>query len=338
MKKIFLASLLALISTTAWAQDPVKDTVRMKFTGSQTKFSFITEDAICYVDWGDGAVERYYHPFGGQILRHNYANTNTYSIKFWVDKRGFEYEEGELYTETIADLNFTMDMVRVEGGTFTMGATSEQGNSYDSDERPTHSVTLSSYHIGKYEITQAQWKAVMGTTIEQQRDKAGYSSLYGVGDNYPMYYVSWTEAKEFCDKLSEKTGKKYALPTEAQWEFAARGGVKSKGYKYSGSNTIGDVAWYYGNSSSTHAVGTKAANELGIYDMSGNVWEWCADWYGSYSSDAVTNPTGPSTGSYRVYRGGSWRYDGSNCRVSNRGNEYPGNYDRYLGFRVVCLP
>ncbi len=253
------------------------------------------------------------------------------------------YKAEEDYKETLSGLN--LDMVYVKGGTFTMGATSEQGS--NDSAKPAHQVTLSSYHISKYEITQAQWKAVMGTTIEQQRDKVGAYSLYGVGDNYPMYCVSWTEAKAFCEKLSQKTGKKYALPTEGQWEFAARGGVKSKGYKYSGSDAVGDVAWYYDNSYNlgenhpdygTHAVGTKAANELGIYDMSGNVWEWCADWYGSYSSDAATNPSGPNSGSYRVLRGSSWSGSGGSCRVSIRYNFKPDVHGSYVGFRVVCLP
>ena len=209
-----------------------------------------------------------------------------------------------------------LQMVYVQGGTFMMGATSEQGSDADDDEKPVHKVTLSSYHISKYEITQAQWKAVMGE-----------NPSYFKGDNLPVENITWYEAKEFCDKLSEKTGKKYALPTEAQWEFAARGGVKSKGYKYSGSNDLGTVSWYYENSidhygdHSTHAVGTKAPNELGIYDMSGNVWEWCASRYGSYSSDAITDPAGPNSGSIRVIRGGGWCSDGGSvngCRVSSR--------------------
>ena len=244
---------------------------------------------------------------------------------------------GTVYTETISNINFSMEMVGVQGGTFAMGCTFEQSDC-DNEESPLHQVSLSSYHISKYEITQAQWKAVMGTTIEQQAAKARDSRMAGVGDNYPVYYVSWTEAKEFCDKLSEKTGKKYALPTEAQWEFAARGGNKSKGYKHSGSNTLDDVAWYYDNSNgTTHTIGAKTPNELGIYDMSGNVLEWCADWYGAYSSDAVTNPTGPYSGNGRVFRGGNWRYPDDVCRVSYRNGSGPGSRGYILGFRVVCL-
>ena len=240
---------------------------------------------------------------------------------------------GSEYVESGGGLSLNLAMVYVQGGTFDMGATSEQGSDAYDDEKPVHKVTLSSYHISKYEITQAQWKAVMGT-----------DPSYFKGDNLPVENVFWNDAVAFCTKLSEKTGKKYALPTEAQWEFAARGGKNSKGYKYSGSNTIGDVAWYWENSGdnngnhSTHAVGTKAPNELGIYDMSGNVWEWCADWYGSYSSEAVTNPTGPFSGLYRVVRGGGWDYVGNGCRVSGRGGDYPGTGYYAFGFRVVCLP
>ncbi len=246
------------------------------------------------------------------------------------------YQGGD-FTETIKGMSF--DMVYVEGGTFQMGATSEQGRDYYSDEIPVHSVTLSDYYIGKFEVTQGLWEKVMGTTIHEQRIKAGYSFTNGVGSDYPMYYVNWEEAQEFCTRLGQLTGKNYALPTEAQWEYAARGGVKSRGYKYSGSNTIGNVAWYSDNSSSsTHPVATKQPNELGLYDMSGNVWEWCSDWYGSYSSESQSNPTGPSTGSYRVLRGGSWSSYARICRVSSRNSSYPSNRNFVNGFRVVLLP
>ncbi|WP_251623673.1 SUMF1/EgtB/PvdO family nonheme iron enzyme [Odoribacter lunatus] len=242
------------------------------------------------------------------------------------------------FTETVSGVK--LEMVYVKGGTFSMGATSEQGDDAYDREYPVHSVTLSDYYIGKFEVTQGVWEKVMGTTIGQQRDKVDATwSLYGVGSNYPMYYVNWNEAVAFCEKLSQLTGKKYALPTEAQWEYAARGGNKSKGYKYSGSNTIGNVAWYYNNTGNyTYPVGTKQSNELGIYDMSGNVWEWCNDWYDSYSSDAQTDPTGPETGSSRVLRGGSWSSYAGGCRVSYRSSYYPSYCNYYYGFRVVLLP
>ena len=246
---------------------------------------------------------------------------------------------GKDFTERVEGMD--LKMVYVKGGTFQMGATSEQGDDYYSDEKPVHEVTLSDYYIGKYEVTQGLWRKVMGTTLEEQRDKAGYSDFYGEGDAYPMYYVSWNEAQEFCTKLSELTGRKYALPTEAQWEYAARGGAKSQGYKYSGGNDIDEVAWYWGNSEekySTSPVGLNKANELGIYDMSGNVWEWCSDWYGDYSSEAQINPVGPETGSYRVFRGGSWYYYARLCRVSDRDFTSPFYLYYDLGFRVALLP
>ena len=219
----------------------------------------------------------------------------------------------------------SFEMVRVEGGTFRMGATSEQGSDVWDNEKPVHSVTLSGYYIGKTEVTQALWKAVMGSNPSRFK-----------GDYLPVENVSWYDCQEFIRKLNSMTGQNFRLPTEAEWEFACRGGNNSRGYKYSGSNNLGSVAWYDGNSGNkTHPVGTKAPNELGIYDMSGNVWEWCADWYGDYSSGAQTNPTGPYGGSNRVYRGGSWNYDVGRCRSSNRDFYYPWIRDIILGLRLA---
>ena len=212
-------------------------------------------------------------------------------------------------------------MIAVEGGTFQMGATSEQGSDAYDNEKPVHSVTLSDYYIGETEVTQELWEVVMGSN-------PSYSSGY---PQRPVESISWYDCQEFITKLNQLTGKNFRLPTEAEWEYAARGGNKSQGYKYSGSNTIGNVAWYYGNSGSEiHDVKTKAANELGIYDMSGNVWEWCQDWYGSYSSGWQTNPTGPSSGYYRVYRGGCWFDYAKHCRVSYR--YYHDSVDGNVGF------
>lgn len=233
-----------------------------------------------------------------------------------------------------------MKMIWVEGGEFMMGCTSDQSDCYD-DEKNVRRVKVDGFYIGQFEVTQSQWEKVIGTSIYQQRNKANSSySLYGTGADYPMYYVSWEEAMEFCRLLSNKTGKTYTLPTEAQWEYAARGGNKPDGTKYAGSNMIDVVAWYGGNSgSSTHPVGTKRANSLDIYDMSGNVWEWCKDWYDtSYYSSDTDNPAGPSSGSSRVNRGGSWNYYASNCRVAIRDGDSPGNRSDLLGFRVVCIP
>ena len=218
------------------------------------------------------------------------------------------------------------DMVYVKGGTFTMGATAEQGSDAQSDEKPTHSVTVSDFYIGKYEVTQAQWKAVMGS-----------NPSYFKGDNLPVEWVSWDDIQEFIKKLNAQTGKRFRLPTEAEWEYAARGGNQSKGYKYSGSNSVYDVAWYYSNSDNkTHPVGQKRPNELGIYDMSGNVFEWCQDWEGNYSSSSQTNPSGPSSGTCRVLRGGCWVDYSSYSRVSYRLSLTPGSRKNGSGFRLAC--
>lgn len=222
-------------------------------------------------------------------------------------------------------VSFTMKYV--EGGSFQMGCTSEQGSDAGDDEKPVHSVTLSDFWIGETEVTQALWKAVMGSNPSASK-----------GDDLPVEEVSWNDCQEFIRKLNALTGKTFALPTEAQWEYAARGGNKSRHNKYAGSNSIGDVAWYTGNSgSSTHPVKGKQANELGLYDMSGNVWEWCEDWYGSYSSSSQTNPTGPSSVSFRVFRGGSWFNFARYCRVSSRNSNTPGYRSRYLGFRLSLV-
>lgn len=249
-----------------------------------------------------------------------------------------EQHHEEYFIETVLGLN--MKMIYVEGGTFMMGASSGDSDAWYW-ETPAHQVTLDSYYIAEFEITQSQWQKIMGTTVYQQRDKAGSSSLYGVGNNYPMYYVNYEEARMFCEELSLLTGRTYLLPTEAQWEFAARGGNKGKNSdnKYSGSYSIDAVAWYDNNSnSSTHPVGQKRANQLGIYDMSGNVWEWCSDWFGSYSSDSQTNPTGPSSGPSRVLRGGGLSSDAGFSRISHRRTQYPSHRDSDSGFRVVCIP
>ena len=210
----------------------------------------------------------------------------------------------------------TFKMIAVEGGTFTMGATSEQGSDALDREKPTHSVTLSSYSIGETEVTQALWQAVMGS------NPSNFS-----GSNKPVEHVSWDDCQDFIRRLNALTGENFRLPTEAEWEYAARGGNKSRGYKYAGSNTIDNVAWYWDNIPSqssgsagygTQVVATKSPNELGLYDMSGNVDEWCQDWYGDYSSSSQTNPTGPSSRSARVIRGGSWDYNARFCRVSFR--------------------
>jgi formylglycine-generating enzyme required for sulfatase activity len=219
-------------------------------------------------------------------------------------------------------------MVWVEGGTFTMGCTPEQGGDCRDYEKPAHSVTVSSYYMGETEVTQALWRAVMGN-----------NPSYFKGDNLPVELVSWEDAQEFIEKLNRLTGRTFRLPTEAEWEYAARGGSKSRGYKYSGSNSIDAVAWYYGNSGEkTHPVKGKQANELGLYDMSGNVYEWCSDWFGSYGTSSQRDPDGPGTGSYRVFRGGCWLCNAQNCRVSYQICDTPSSSGSLLGFRLVFVP
>ena len=223
---------------------------------------------------------------------------------------------GDVSSQTFTVNGVSFNMISVEGGTFQMGATVEQENP-DSNESPVRSVTLSSFAIGETEVTQALWKAVTG--YSPTNGGSSWSSEYGIGDDYPAYYVSWNDCQQFITKLNSLTGKKFRLPTEAEWEYAARGGNKSKGYQYSGSNNISDVAWYDGNSGNkTHPVGTKQADELGLDDMTGNVWEWCQDWYGPCSSSSLTNPTGVASGRGRVFRGGCWYGNARNSRSAYR--------------------
>ena len=216
-------------------------------------------------------------------------------------------------------------MIGVQGGTFTMGATSEQGSDAEGDEKPTHQVMLSSFSIGETEVTQELWQAVMGSNPSSFK-----------GSRRPVELVSWKDCQTFIRELNNLTGRNFRLPTEAEWEYAARGGQKSNHTKYAGSSAIDDVAWYDGkNGRQTHDVATKRANELGLYDMSGNVWEWCQDWHGSYSSGSQTNPKGASSGSRRVCRGGSWWSAARGCRVSYRDNNTPSYRYHDLGLRLA---
>ena len=238
-------------------------------------------------------------------------------------------------TKAVTANGVTFKMIKVEAGTFTMGATAEQTGAY-SDESPTHQVTLTKdYYMGETEVTQALWYAVMGQKTTS--DGVQWSSEYGLGDNYPAYDISWNDCQEFITKLNQLTGLTFRLPTEAEWEYAARGGNKATTQTlYSGSNTIGDVAWYDGNSSlSTQIVAGKKANALGLYDMSGNLLEWCNDWYGSYSSGAQTDPTGPSSGSYRVLRGGCWYSIATGCRVAYRSDSSVASRGYNFGMRLA---
>ncbi|MFH0989562.1 MAG: SUMF1/EgtB/PvdO family nonheme iron enzyme [bacterium] len=256
----------------------------------------------------------------------------TYGTIYYWRVRGANLDGNGPYSSTGSfTITIPIEMVYVSGGTFQMGSTSG-----DWDEQPVHSVTLSSYYLGKYEVTQAQWREIVewkqlngGTTLKPS------PSLFN-GANLPVEQVYWVHIQLWISYLNERDGTTYRLPTEAEWEFAARGGNKSQGYIYSGSNTVDEVAWYYSNSSNTtHPVGTKAVNELGIYDMSGNVWEWCQDYYGAYNLESQTNPSGPSNGTYRVVRGGSWYYLANYSRVTFRDHYFQGSMSNHLGFRLA---
>ena len=352
MKKIFLAVVLMFVCGCVLAQKPERDTAWMEVKGKFASFSFSgTDSATYYVDWGDGIIGSFFISDGAKetnLMTHTYSSSDTYTIKIWGEKIGHIEGMDDVnvhadYTEKLinrAGFVIDMDMVYVDGGTFIMGCTDEQGDDCYSDERPAHKVTLSGFYISKFEVTEALCRAVLGTSFDCQ-------GMHCPACDAEMN-VSWSKAMAFCKILSERTGKHYTLPTEAQWEFAARGGTKSKGYKYSGSNAVDSVAWYYENAFDQLIdniwLYPKKPNELGLYNMSGNVWEWCLDWYGPYREEDVTNPAGPISGKYHVCRGGSFddQYDrnGLNCRVSyrNYGDSGQQGHDDAFGFRVVCIP
>ena len=244
------------------------------------------------------------------------------------------------------------EFVKVERGSFEMGSSSGY-----SEESPEHEVTLNSFSMSKYEITNKQYCAFLNEKGNQSEGGTEWLHLEGIYvdkrkisresdrfvvesgyEDHPVIYVSWFGARAYCTWLSSKIGKEVRLPTEAEWEYAARGGKNSRGYTYSGSNTLGEVAWYDGNSSlKVHKVGGKSPNELGLYDMSGNVAEWCSDWYGKYYyySSPSRNPKGPSSGSSKVLRGGSWYFHAPYCHVARRDDDNPDIRIIIYGFRVA---
>jgi len=274
------------------------------------------------------------------------ANTTYYVRAYATNSKGTGYgNELEFVTENI----FPGEKVTVAGGTFTMGSTAG-----GTEEQPEHSVTLSDFSISKYEITNAQYATFMndiGANIDGSFNGVEYLDMEDIDiqishtggqfvvdagkENNPVMEVSWFGAKAYAEHYGGR------LPTEAEWEFAAKGGNSSSGYTYSGSNTIDDVAWYAPNSGgTTHFVGTKSANELGLHDMTGNVWEWTNDWFDGnyYSSSPSSNPQGPATGANRVDRGGGWNDQASRCRVAFRGRIVPRFTSNDLGFRPVFVP
>lgn len=249
------------------------------------------------------------------------------SKALWASRGKADLTIEEVPAQTLPQpiMELIHDMVRVEGGTFTMGATPEQGEEAFEDEMPAHKVTLSTFSIGRYPITQDQWEAVMGN-----------NPSHFIGEKLPVESVSWFDCQEFAKKLSEMTGRHFRLPTEAEWEYAARGGKKGKRYKFSGGHILEQIGWYNENSGNTsHEVGKKSPNELGLYDMSGNIWEWVQDWKGDFTEDDQVNPTGPETGIERVCRGGGWNREIDRARVSYRGDDQPTLRYCSLGLRIV---
>ena len=281
---------------------------------------------------------------------------------------GFVMAQQPVQTITVKGVSFKM--IRVQGGTFTMGATPEQDRREDDKDRyfkPPHSVTLTSYYIGETEVTQQLWEAVMGNNPSRfapkktDASRSSYDAFVADAKQLnakrpgtvriptrqewdaamvtikgslkkPVEQVSWDDCQTFIRKLNQLTGKNFRLPTEAEWEYAARGGNKSRGYKYSGSNDINSVAWSWENAGkdiekSTHDVKTKQPNELGLYDMTGNVCEWCQDWYGDFISDPV--------GVARVCRGGGGCSIDWECRIAYRSGRYDGAPTSNVGFRLV---
>ena len=312
-------------ATYTFEQTPVKTVLEASDTAENEKYftpyvyGYLNADNRIYIATEEG------NTYGRTIT----AGTLSAGESAWMTMpsgnyipKGWSWADVELdMARTFTVNGVAFNMIFVGKGTFDMGSTT------NSDEQPVHSVTLTkNYYIGETEVTQALYKAVMGSNPSSYR-----------GDQLPVEYVSWNDCQTFITKLNSLTGKTFRLPTEAEWELAARGGNESKGYTYSGSNTASDVAWYYSICSNPVSVKSKSPNELGIYDMSGNVWEWCQDWYSSsyYSSSPSTDPTGPTSGSSRVLRGGSWYHNATCCRVAYRNSLSPSSTNYYLGFRLA---
>lgn len=339
-----------------WTWTTINDVAGFKVTGTNGNVLFLPAAGF-RIETGVNDVSSIGYYWSSSLYSSNasnahclYFNSSSHSTTYYKRNCGLsvrpvygpssppdDSDGAKSFTVTGNGKKITFKMIKVESGTFTMGATSEQSNEANDTERPAHQVTLTKdYYLGETEVTQALWYAVMGQSPTSNGNK--WNTTYGLGDDYPAYYISYTDCQNFLNKLNEMTGEAFRFPTEAEWEFAARGGNASKGYKYAGSNTIDDVAWYKDNSeSATHPVaqGQKKANELGLYDMSGNVWEWCYDWFGIYPSTTQTNPTGISSGYERVYRGGGFSSIASYCRTANRAYYQSSFTANILGFRLA---
>jgi formylglycine-generating enzyme required for sulfatase activity len=271
-----------------------------------------------------------------------------------ADYENFSFDNVSFKVEANSDAYLTVQlpsgdrfvMVYVQGGQFTMGCSDDQQDKCEEDENPAHQVMLNDYYLGQTEVTQGLWQAVMGNSIEWQQYKMNTTLSSGIGADLPMYYVNHGEAEQFCRRLNFMVrsqlpqGYKFSLPTEAQWEYAARGGNRDCPSLYAGGDSIAQYAWYAENANdSVQVVGIKAPNELAIYDMSGNVSEWCSDWYSSsyYSKSPNNNPINTSKSSSRVIRGGSWYYDAASCRVSFRNSISPDSRNNRIGFRLALV-
>ena len=298
MKKLLLMMLMPLATLSAWAQGNDYNMVIELKNGTT-------------VTLGANDVENLTFNGGSLSVSGNTIEDIYAQIEELRDMIGKLQENAEPSVRTFNINGVPFKMVKVKGGTFQMGSDSE---AYP-DQGPVHRVTLSDYYICQTEVTQKLWYAIMGEKPIPTWAGTQWSSTLGVGDNIPAYFISWEDCQSFISRVNELTGLSFRMPTEAEWEYAARGGDKSEGYYFAGSNSVDDVAWYYFTTDcgipweyavnyGIHEAGTKEPNELGIYDMSGNVWEWCSDWYGPYSSSAQTNPTGPANGTERVIRGG----------------------------------
>ena len=328
MKKLSLFLLLPLVVLTAWAQGNDHKIVIEANNGATT---VLNVDDVGNLIFNNGSMSVGGTTINGIVTAVTQQQSDIDELSAAINQI-IDHLDPPEKTFTVNGVSFKM--LKVSGGTFQMGATPEQEDDANYLERPVHSVTLSGYFIGETEVTQELWQAVMG-----QKPTAGgsqWSNTYGLGGDFPAYYISWNDCQAFVAKLNELTGQQFRLPTEAEWEFAARGGNKSQGYKYSGSDTIDEVAWYYYNADEkAHSVATLAPNELGLYDMCGNVFEWCQDWWGGYEDVAQTNPVGPSSGSNRVLRGGSWERRAVQCRVSTRLYCTPSSRDYDCGLRLA---
>ena len=290
----------------------------------EVTFNCNVEDADLYVDnsYVGSACDSYNLKTGTHNVQLVASGYEDYSSNITVSNanRSFNFKMTKISPQAIE--NLLEDMVFVHGGSFKMGSPDADG---EFDEKPAHEVVLSSYYISKYEVTQELWQEVMGNNPSMN-----------TGENLPVESVSWDDCQLFISKLNEITGVKFRLPTEAEWEYAARGGDVSKGYRYAGSDSIDEVAWYYNFDTASHEVGGKQPNELGIYDMSGNVLEWCSDWHGPYKAGLQKNPTGPKSGDYRVTRGGFWESESNHCSVTYRHPVSPDDVSQSIGLRLVA--